>query len=1313
MTHGFSSLSPQDFENLARDLVGLELGVRLEAFAEGQDGGMDGRHASDGGSIILQAKHYERTRFSGLKAAMTKERAAIDRLKPARYVLATSARLTPQNKEELAVVIGPALRSLSDIFGGDDLMGLLRKYPDIERAHHRLWAPTSTVLGAVVAQAVEQGLRQPASEQARRDSELSAKLDGMRDGLDRMAAVLVPDLEVVTGYLPLTDVQIERLPTAMVIADFGIVPFDDPRGLCRDLLTWAESASSPEPSGQLYIGRGGTGKTRLALEAITRLRERGWSAGLVTREALDRIDIHGRNDAQARLARFFANRGPCGSLLVLDYAESRQSQIDLVVKAAQNAPPGSPIKIVLLARTAGEWWLDYLHRSRDAQMIFDTVPVLGIEQDIAPADRRTLFDAAALAFGLRLESAGAAGNLLDKGWQSTPAPDERLKSPAASTVLAIIFEAFLHVRGVGLSLDPVVEMVREEQLHWARALRLDPSDQSGDAQARMRLVRHAVATLTLMQGAKAETAAALEAALDQLVTISSAVVQLPGSSDAARARSFRDSCVAIERLYRHATSDREGLRPVLPDILGEAVVGQVLSENPSLLAALLSASPASAHDAFIVLNRMSGLPWDAASPNGSAAAAALRDGLVGRLGSVSDPLMSAANDVVGRLQDTVRDVLAHYPAALKRPAATALINSAAAVISHLGAPPARLRLLLGDAALLAGTVAEAQQPQDVQGLLALVGRTIKTETNRSAFLEAVGAFEEATRSAGAALSLARKLFHVDEGLWAPLIVNAELNYASALRMAGHREEAYTHAVRASQLCEQYGDDSEPWVAQRRRGLAEFASCSAAVGKYGDAYGASIEILQAYRPFPEDIEACNQELLSALAAVFGSHAIRSAEVHRNVEAAMAIRHALTYRRELAKRDPDTFLPDLAGTLANLSGMLGSIDNGAQEAFDAGSEAISIWELLIPSSPAFRDGLVSAYSITARACLDLGLSEDALGLELLGLTLVRALHAEHPPKYAAQLAQLCFDHGHTLITLGAHEEALSFLTESVARFRSLVSENCEIFAPKLAKGLNNLAGSLLKLDRASEGIAPAREAAELRGAMLPDGAKFGVDYGRSLSMLGDILKAASHATEALDAYEQAAFALRPILGLDASVQRLFEVNLNDLCRMLRALAREGEIDAYCARLSVPSPAPTARDDLDFLFDSFEAAGERFLNEAEENEEDEVDRDIGEGRDEDRAEAAVASGDQDDGRFLRIISGRLDERTALWCIVAVKPSMYRAYETSLRLGMVNPTDFDEFGEVLDQGEGVEPSDGVIAQIAGQFGVTPEHLLQILQST
>ncbi len=150
MAYDFSTLSPADFEDLCRDLVGREIGLRFEAFAAGPDSGMDGRHARGGLTTILQAKHYVGSSFAKLKATMKRERGSIDALAPDRYILATSRKLTPPNKAKLAAEIGPALKDQGDILGSGELNALLRDFPDIEKAHIKLWLSSSAVLERVL-----------------------------------------------------------------------------------------------------------------------------------------------------------------------------------------------------------------------------------------------------------------------------------------------------------------------------------------------------------------------------------------------------------------------------------------------------------------------------------------------------------------------------------------------------------------------------------------------------------------------------------------------------------------------------------------------------------------------------------------------------------------------------------------------------------------------------------------------------------------------------------------------------------------------------------------------------------------------------------------------------------------------------------------------------------------------------------------------------------------------------------------------------------------------------------------------------------
>lgn len=150
MSYDFSTLAPADFEDLARELIGQELGLRFEAFAAGPDNGIDGRHSKGPDATILQAKHMRGSTLAVLKSTMKRERVAIEALAPRRYILATSKPLTPKNKEQLSAAIGPSLKSEGDVFGPDDLNALLRKYPKIQKAHIKLWLSSAAVLDQVV-----------------------------------------------------------------------------------------------------------------------------------------------------------------------------------------------------------------------------------------------------------------------------------------------------------------------------------------------------------------------------------------------------------------------------------------------------------------------------------------------------------------------------------------------------------------------------------------------------------------------------------------------------------------------------------------------------------------------------------------------------------------------------------------------------------------------------------------------------------------------------------------------------------------------------------------------------------------------------------------------------------------------------------------------------------------------------------------------------------------------------------------------------------------------------------------------------------
>jgi hypothetical protein len=145
--YDFKTLSPIDFENLARDLMQKEFGVLLESFTPGKDQGIDFRGFISEQNSVIQCKHYAATGYNGLFSTMkNSELSKIVTLSPQRYFLFTSVPLTSKRKSDLFELLQPYVKDQGDIFGKDDINNLLGKHPEIEKKHFKLWLSSISVL---------------------------------------------------------------------------------------------------------------------------------------------------------------------------------------------------------------------------------------------------------------------------------------------------------------------------------------------------------------------------------------------------------------------------------------------------------------------------------------------------------------------------------------------------------------------------------------------------------------------------------------------------------------------------------------------------------------------------------------------------------------------------------------------------------------------------------------------------------------------------------------------------------------------------------------------------------------------------------------------------------------------------------------------------------------------------------------------------------------------------------------------------------------------------------------------------------------
>lgn len=142
-------LSPNEFENISRDLLQKKLSVFIESFTTGKDGGIDLRHSRDNShTTIIQAKRFKD--YPSLYTHLKKEIVKVKSLSPNRYILTTSVGLTPLNKENIKSLFFPFILNTADILGRDDLNNLLGLNKDIEHKYYKLWLSSTNILEKVL-----------------------------------------------------------------------------------------------------------------------------------------------------------------------------------------------------------------------------------------------------------------------------------------------------------------------------------------------------------------------------------------------------------------------------------------------------------------------------------------------------------------------------------------------------------------------------------------------------------------------------------------------------------------------------------------------------------------------------------------------------------------------------------------------------------------------------------------------------------------------------------------------------------------------------------------------------------------------------------------------------------------------------------------------------------------------------------------------------------------------------------------------------------------------------------------------------------
>jgi len=776
----------------------------------------------------------------------------------------------------------------------------------------------------------------------------------------------------------LTAEQARQQPSRLLQARYEVVDFTGRDEVIDRLVAWREGPGTV--SVLLVHGAGGQGKTRLATHFARTSQEFGWQAMQA---------YHADDPAGMQLPEEPPSpQGPrAGVLVIVDYAERWPVPDLLELLAHARLQGGGPVRVLLLARAAGDWW-DGLELQLTAELGLSVPPAL----DLPPlgrhrAWREALFSTARDHFGDVLQVTGV-GRLAP--------PPSMHGNPAFELVLTVHMAALVAVldhphdtRAPGQPAELSASLLRRERLYWQHLHeRRGPGRLETDPAAMGQVVFTATLTGPL---ARPEALAALGRA-----GIESA--QHPG-------RLLKDHALC----YPPVPGGR-WLEPLYPDRLGEDFLALTTPGHQ--------------------VRGYTSDDW---------AATALGQLLVPVAGAGSAEPAAWTRQALSTLVETARrwphvakgplsDILVEHPdlaLATGGTVLTALAGLDALRLDALEAVDARLPqerrldLLVGIAALqsrlVAHRLASTADPADHAAIHRQLAR----------HYWAAGLDAQALAASEQALAIVRPLARDDPGAH-----NAQLAYclhslALGLSHMGRDQEAWAASEEGVVIRRQLAIDDpvgqEPYLVAELDNLALYCE---RLGRQARALELSLEALAVCRRLAAVDPAAHQP---PLGKVLANHAVLSALPLEERRA--AAEEAVLIGRRWTTADPT--LPDveLAGALDNLSLALGALGRSA-EALPPIREAVAIRRRqaeLVPGH--FEPFLAELLIHLANALKRLDQHQEALEADREAVALCRTLAAATPAAHEQLLAESLCTLAEVLLALEQPGEALTAAAEAL--------------------------------------------------------------------------------------------------------------------------------------------------------------------------------------------------------------------------------------------------------------------------------------------
>jgi len=599
-------------------------------------------------------------------------------------------------------------------------------------------------------------------------------------------------------------------------------PFQE---VLSDLLTWARGLE--EKKGKvglrLYTGPGGSGKTRLLIEAGERLRAEGWWAGFLTPGPMG-------DDLAERLVT-----DPRPTLLVVDYIAARQAEVQPLLLAAARVATGglpsraTPLALILLERQMPAWLEEMLRSVSDFAYVgwpeFLTLPgVELIARELPPlkdlVSRQEFFQAVVELFCKTFSPPEAPVTY----------PAEAL--PERPLLLALLaLHAALGARVSDTREDSILDFTwKRERDAWKRLLK-DDLEQHGVAWAEPEIVKRAekMAVLATL-GRKFPDEAALACFLEK---------NFPPLRGAQRGQELDPAWLArrLPRLF--PLQEGTVLPSIVPDPLAEFVIYHSLEKDPALLDLALPtkeemerepvAAAEMAWNCFTMLERMWAGRWREKTWQWLEQASASLEKRIQGGGQELFPFLEKMEEY------------------LLRPGEKELFR----------VEPVR-RITLWSLAVAVWSALRRLTP------LQEAETRARLSVNLGYALSALGRREEALLATQEAVEIYRQLAQENPQAFLPDLARSLNNLGYALSALGRREEALLATQEAVGIYRQLAQENpQAFLPYLAMSLGAHGSVLRGLGRYTEAAQAFAEGLRAILPFVRALPAAFGKLTSAL------------------------------------------------------------------------------------------------------------------------------------------------------------------------------------------------------------------------------------------------------------------------------------------------------------------------------------------------------------------------------------------------------------------------------------------------------------------